>query len=173
MVYPFPPMKDLHGTASAVVPAPLDRCRALFEAVDRYPDWYPDAVREVDVLERDHTGRPTKARAKLHLVWGPVVKDFDLVLAVVSEPPGPIRLTRIADAGSSQFAVTWGLRDDGGTRIDHGGTRIDHGGTRIDLNLTASMSVPRFLPVGGIGDAIADGFIGAATRALKSPSGPA
>ena len=108
MVYPFPPMKDLHGTASAVVPAPLDRCRALFEAVDRYPDWYPDAVREVDVLERDHTGRPTKARAKLHLVWGPVVKDFDLVLAVVSEPPGPIRLTRIADAGSSQFAVTWG-----------------------------------------------------------------
>ncbi len=161
MVYPFPPMKDLHGTASAVVPAPLDRCRALFEAVDRYPDWYPDAVREVDVLERDHTGRPTKARAKLHLVWGPVVKDFDLVLAVVSEPPGPIRLTRIADAGSSQFAVTWGLRDD------------DHGGTRIDLNLTASMSVPRFLPVGGIGDAIADGFIGAATRALKSPSGPA
>ena len=159
MVYPFPPMKDLHGTASAVVPAPLDRCRALFEAVDRYPDWYPDAVREVDVLERDHTGRPTKARAKLHLVWGPVVKDFDLVLAVVSEPPGPIRLTRIADAGSSQFAVTWGLRDDGGTRID--------------LNLTASMSVPRFLPVGGIGDAIADGFIGAATRALKSPSGPA
>ena len=173
MVYPFPPMKDLHGTASAVVPAPLDRCRALFEAVDRYPDWYPDAVREVDVLERDHTGRPTKARAKLHLVWGPVVKDFDLVLAVVSEPPGPIRLTRIADAGSSQFAVTWGLRDDGGTHIDHAGTRIDHTGTRIDLNLTASMPVPRFLPVGGIGDAIADGFIGAATRALKSPSGPA
>jgi hypothetical protein len=159
MVYPFAPMKDLRGTASAVVPAPLDRCRALFEAVDRYPEWYPDAVHEVDVLERDHTGRPTKARTKLHLVWGPVVKDFDLVLAVVSEPPGPIRLTRMAAAGSSRFAVTWGLRDDAGTRID--------------LELTASMSVPRFLPVGGIGDAIADGFIGAATRALTSPSGAA
>ena len=152
-------MKDLDGTATAVVPAPLDRCRALFEAVDRYPEWYPDAVREVDVLERDPTGRPTKARAKLHLAWGPVVKDFDLVLAVVSEPPGPVRLTRIADAGSSQFAVTWGLRDDGGTRID--------------LDLTASMSVPRFLPVSGIGDAIAGGFISAATRALQSPPGPA
>jgi hypothetical protein len=166
MVYPFAPMKDLHGTASAVVPAPLDRCRAVFEAVDRYPQWYPDAVREVDVLERDHSGRPTKARAKLHLVWGPVVKDFDLVLAVVSDPPGPIRLTRIAHAGSSQFAVTWGLRDDAGTGIDHAGTRIE-------LNLTASMSVPRFLPVGGIGDAIADGFIAAATRALTSPAGSA
>ena len=152
-------MKDLHGKATAVVPAPLDRCRALLEAVDRYPEWYPDAVHEVDVLERDPTGRPTKARAKLHLVWGPVVKDFDLVLAVVSEPPGPIRLTRIADLGSSQFAVTWGLRDDGGTRID--------------LDLMASMSVPRFLPVGGIGDAIAGGFISAARRALEPPSGPA
>jgi hypothetical protein len=151
-------MRDLNGTASAVVAAPLDRCRALLEAVDRYPAWYPETVRDVEVLERDPTGRPTTARAKLHLARGPLVKDFDLVLAVVSEPPGPIRLTRIADAGSSQFGVTWRLRDEGGTRID--------------LDLAASMSVPRFIPVGGIGDAIADGFIGAATRALQSPSGP-
>lgn len=152
-------MKDLNGTATAVVAAPLDRCRALLEAVDGYPGWYPEAVRDVEVLERDPTGRPTKARAKLHLARGPLVKDFDLVLAVVSEPPGTIRLARIADAGSSQFRVTWRLREDRGTRID--------------LDLTASMSVPRFIPVGGIGDAIADGFIGAATRALDSASGSA
>ena len=149
-------MKDLHGTTTALVAASLDRCRALLEAVDRYPAWYPEAVRDVQVLERDPTGRPTRARAKLHLAWGPLVKDFDLVLAVASEPPGTIRLTRIADAGSSQFGVTWRLHDEGGTRID--------------LDLTASMSVPQFLPVGGIGDAIANGFIGAASRALDSPS---
>jgi hypothetical protein len=152
-------MKDLHGTATAVVAAPQDRSRALLEAVDRYPEWYPEAVREVEALERDPTGRPTRVRARLHLAWGPVVKNFDLVLAVVSEPPGTIRLTRIADAGASQFAVAWHLRDERGTRID--------------LDLTASMSVPRFIPVGGIGDAIAAGFIGAATRALESSSEPA
>jgi hypothetical protein len=151
-------MKDLHGTAAAVVSAPLDRCRALLEAVDGYPDWYPEAVRSVEVLERDPDGRATKARAQLHLAWGPVVKDFDLVLAVAAEPPGPIRLTRIADPGSSQFGVIWRLREESGTHID--------------LDLTASMSVPRFIPVGGIGDSIADGFIGAATKALGSPSGP-
>ncbi len=150
-------MKDLHGEATAVVAAPVDRCRALLEAVDGYPDWYPEAVRSVEVVERDPTGRPIKARAQLHLVWGRVVKDFDLVLAVSSEPPGPIQLTRIADAGRSQFGVIWHLREEEGTRIN--------------LDLTASMSVPRFIPVGGIGNAIADGFIGAATRALAPPSG--
>ncbi len=152
-------MKDLHGTASAVVAAPLDRCRELLEAVDRYPTWYPEAVRDVEVLERDPTGRPRKVRAKLHLARGPLVKDFDLVLAVVSEPPGTIRLTRIADAGASKFAVTWRFREEQGTRVD--------------LDLAASMSVPRFIPVGGIGDAIAGGFIDAATRTLESPSGRA
>jgi hypothetical protein len=146
-------MKDLHGTAATVVAAPLDQCRTLFEAVDRYPTWYPEAVREVDVLERDSSGRPTKVRAKLHLARGPLVKDFNLVLAVVSEPPGTIRLTRIADSGSSQFGVTWRLREERGTRID--------------LDLAASMPVPRFVPVGGVGDAIAEGFITAATRALS------
>ncbi len=146
-------MKDLHGTATTVVTAPLDQCRTLFEAVDGYPTWYPEAVREVDVLERDSTDRPTKVRAKLHLARGPLVKDFDLILAVVSEPPGTIRLTRIADAGSSQFNVTWRLREDRGTRID--------------LELAASMSVPRFIPVGGVGDAIAEGFVAAAARALS------
>ena len=149
-------MKDLDGTASAVVAAPLERCQTLLEAVDDYPGWYPDAVREVDVLERDPNDRPTRARALLHLSHGPVNKDFDLVLAVVSDPPGTIRLTRLADSGSSQFAVTWRLRDNGG-------------GTRINLELSASMNVPRFIPVGGIGDAIARGFIDAAKRKLDSP----
>jgi hypothetical protein len=149
-------MKDLHGRASTGVAAPLERCRALLEAVDSYPMWYPEAVRDVEVLERDARGRATRARAKLHLARGPLVKDFDLVLAVVVEPPATIRLTRVADAGGSRFGVTWRLREDGGTHID--------------LELTATISVPRLVPLGGIGDAIAEGFIGAATRALDAPS---
>ncbi len=38
----------------------------------------------------------------------------------------------------------------------------------IRLELSANLSVPRFLPIGGIGDAVADGFVTAAARALAS-----
>src|ERR1022692_2749591 len=76
-------MKELRGTATALVPAPLTQCLALVEAVDRYPAWYPDVVRTVEVLERD-----------------------------------------------------------------------------------ANLDVPRFLPLGGVGDSVAQGFISAASAKL-------
>ncbi len=155
-------MRDLHGTATTVVAAPLERCLALFEDVDGYPTWYPEAVREVEVLERDASGRATRAHTKLHLSHGPLVHDFDLVLAVAVEPSSTVRLTRVADAGSSQFGVTWQLRPGGGSSSD---------GTRIELELAASMNLPRFLPLGGIGDSIAAGFIDAARRELNAPAG--
>jgi Polyketide cyclase / dehydrase and lipid transport len=69
-------MKKLHGTATEVVAAPLDQCLALLEAVDRYPTWYPEVVRDVEVLDRDPSGQPTRARTKLHVSRGPLVKDF-------------------------------------------------------------------------------------------------
>lgn len=148
-------LKDLHGTATRTVTAPATECFRLLEAVDRYPDWYPQAIREVDVLERDTGGQPLRARTKLHLSWGPVVKDFDLELAIEVEPSATVRLARVSGQPSANtFEVTWHLRDDGARYID--------------LELRAMLDVPRFLPIAGIGDAIAGGFVDAAARRLAA-----
>lgn len=146
-------MAALRGTATDLVAAPLAECFALAQAVDRYPSWYPDVVREVEVLERDAEGRPHRVRTKLHVARGPVVKDFDLIMAVIAEPPEGLRLTRISDHPSDQsFEVAWRLRD---------GAQ-----TRMTVDLSADISVPRFLPLGGIGNSIAEGFVQAAKDAL-------
>lgn len=146
------------GTASAVAPAPVDDCFALLAAVDRYPEWYPQAVIEVQVLERGADAvAPARVRAKLHVGVGPIVRDFDLVLAVQTVAPESVKLTRVADGGSDQqFDVAWRLR--------HAG----QGGTRIELELRASLDAPRFMPLGGIGDSIAKGFVDAAAAKLSA-----
>jgi hypothetical protein len=128
---------------------------ALLEAVDRYPDWHPEVVREVEVLA-SNDGHPTRVRTKLHLARGPLVKDFDLVLSVASDRKRRVKLTRIRDRDSSpeQFDVTWLVEDTGPTLI------------RLDLS--ASLDVPRFLPVGGVGDGVAEGFVAAAVKGLSS-----
>jgi ribosome-associated toxin RatA of RatAB toxin-antitoxin module len=152
-------MKKLHGTATEVVAAPLDECLALLKAVDRYPTWYPEVVREVEVLDRDPSGQPTRARTKLHVSRGPLVKDFDLILAIVIEPPATVKLTMPTnDPSQQQFGVTWRLQDDEGTHIE--------------LYLDAILRVPRFLPVGGIGNSMAKGFVAAARRALAPERRP-
>lgn len=147
-------MKELSGTATAAVAAPPEQCLALLAAVDRYPSWYPDVVRAVDVVERDPAGQPTRARAKLHLAQGPLAKDFDLLIAVVVQPPSTVRLTRVPDdpADAERFEVNW--------HVD----APAHAQIRVELH--ANLPVPRFLPIGGIGDAVADGFVTAAARAL-------
>src|SRR5437588_7480545 len=128
-------MKELQGAASAAVDAPADECIALFEAVDKYPEWHPDVVREVSVLERDGDGRPSRVKTKLHLARGPLVKDFNLVLSVASDGSREVKLTKVRDrdSGPEQFEVTWRVQD--------------AGRTRIQLDLGASLDVPRFLPV--------------------------
>jgi Polyketide cyclase / dehydrase and lipid transport len=148
-------MKELHGSAYSSVDAPVDKCIALLEAVDRYPEWHPDVVHEVEVLARNDAGRPTRVRAKLHVARGPLVKDFNLVMAVASDARREVKLTKIQDAhsGPEQFGVTW-LVDDTGP-------------TLIRLDLSASLDVPRFLPVGGVGDGLAEGFVAAAVKELS------
>jgi ribosome-associated toxin RatA of RatAB toxin-antitoxin module len=148
-------MKDLEGTAADTVARDRDECFAFLEAVDRYPDWYPDVVRSVEVLERDAGGRPTRVHTKLHVSQGPITKDFDVIMAVVVQRPQSLALTKVSEVPSEQkFDVAWRLRD--------------QAGTRLELNLRATLNVPRFLPVGGIGQSIAQGFISAASRALGS-----
>jgi hypothetical protein len=143
-------MKELRGTAMALVPAPLASCLALVEAVDGYPTWYPDVVRTVDVLERDARGLPRRARTKLHLSVGPLTKDFDLLMAVTVESPATVRLVKVG--GTAKFDVIWRLHD---------GEK-----TRLALELDANLDVPRFVPIGGVGDSVAQGFISAASAEL-------
>ncbi|MGZ4180255.1 MAG: SRPBCC family protein [Solirubrobacteraceae bacterium] len=148
-------MRELQGSAFAAVDAPPDKCMALLEAVDRYPEWHLDVVQEVEVLARND-GHPTRVRTKLHLARGPLVKNFTLVMAVASDRMRQIKLTKVrdVDSGPEQFEVTWLVEDTAPTLI------------RLDLS--ASLDVPRFLPVGGVGDGMAEGFVAAAVKELSS-----
>jgi ribosome-associated toxin RatA of RatAB toxin-antitoxin module len=144
-------LKELHGRATETVSAPPEECLALLAAVDRYPLWHPDVVREVDVLGRDARGQPTTVRTKLHVAYGRLAHDFDLVLAVTVEAPATIKLAR--DEGSERFELTWHVRQDRDTRIE--------------LDLYANLGVPRFLPLDGVGNALAQEFVTAAKTALS------
>jgi ribosome-associated toxin RatA of RatAB toxin-antitoxin module len=147
-------MKELDGSAGVSVAAPVERCFELLAAVERYPAWHRDVVTSAEVVERDAEGLPARARARLHVAVGPLAKDFRLLLTVSTERPRSVRLTRIPHDASDleQFDVAWRLRE---------GAQ-----TQIALVLKANLSVPRLLPVGGIGDTLANGFVTAAARAL-------
>jgi hypothetical protein len=149
-------MKELSGTATAAVAATADECLALLTAVDRYPIWHPEVVRHVDVLERDAAGQPTRVKTKLHLSQGPLSKDFDLEMAVAVQAPSTVQLSRVPHEPEDEerFGVTWYVEAPAHVQIR--------------LELRANLAVPRFLPLGGIGDAVADGFVNAAARALAT-----
>jgi ribosome-associated toxin RatA of RatAB toxin-antitoxin module len=148
-------MKDLSGSATAITQASSVKALALLEAVDRYPDWYPDVVKQVDVLERDAGGHPSKVQTKLHVQYGPLSHDFDLVMNVEIDPPSLVRMSRVPHhhADDERFDVTWHL--DGSEAA------------RLRVELLASLNVPRFLPLGDVGNSLAAGFVNAAANALK------
>jgi hypothetical protein len=147
-------MKDLHGTASAVVPAPLEGCVGLLAAIDAYPDWYPEGVREAEVLERDARGTPTKVRTVLHVDVAGFDRDFNLTMSVEVDPKGRVALRKIkADSSDPPFDVTWRMSK-------------EDDGTLIELDLDTALPVPRLVPLGGVGDSIAESFVSAASEAL-------
>jgi Polyketide cyclase / dehydrase and lipid transport len=149
-------VKELTGSASGTTAASPAEAIALLEAVDRYPSWHPQVVKEAEVLERDAQGHPTKARCKLHVERGRLTRDFNLVMAVTRDPAGTVRLSRIPHEPTDpeRFDVNW--------RVDGGPS------TRIRLDLAANLNVPRLVPLGGVGDSLAEGLVSAATRALAS-----
>ncbi len=146
-------MKELHGTASAVVSAPPERCVALLAAIEAYPSWYPDGVREVETLERNADGQPTKVRTKLHVAVAGISRDFNLTMSVAIEPEGRVALKKLkAGASDPPFDVIWHVSE--------------HDGTMIEIELDTALPVPRFVPVGGVGDSIARSFVSAASEEL-------
>ena len=144
-------MKQLRGAAETRVPVPLAQCLALVEAVDEYPAWYPEVVRAVEVLERDaEWSCPAGRRPSCICRSGPVTKDFDLLMAVTVKPPATVTLAKVG--GSAKFDVIW--------RLTEGEN------TRIALDLDANLDVPRFLPLGDVGNSVAQGFVSAASAEL-------
>lgn len=150
-------MKHLHGNAQATVGVGIDECLGFLAALDAYPSWYPDVVREVEVVETGKGGLPVRAETKLHLSWGPVSRDLELLLAVrVERSPVLVQLSHVPRGPSSgaSFDATWRLED--------------RDGTQLELELDATMPVPGLVPLGGVGDAFAEGFVEAAVRGLES-----
>ncbi len=144
-------MKELHGAASTSVSAPAQQCYALLADIDGYHAWYPDVIRSSEVLERGADEQPVRAHAVLHVAVGPLVRDFNLQLAVSTDAPSLVKLERIPHDASDpeRFVVTWTVRPGA-----------------IAVSLDASLSVPRLLPIGSIGETMAQGFVTAAARAL-------
>jgi hypothetical protein len=149
-------MKELSGTASQLVSAPIEDCFALLVSVDRYPVWHPEVVKEVDIVERDSDGRPTQVRTTLHVAVGPIVRDFHLTMAILATRPSEVTLRRLRNQPTDQeeFEVRWNLAEQGVN-------------TLIGLDVSANLSVPRLIPVGGIGDSMAKGFVVAAAAAVQ------
>ena len=146
-------MKELHGTASAVVSAPLEKCVAMLAAIEAYPDWYPDGIREVETLERDESGQSTKVRTRLHVEVAGFSRDFNLTMSVAVEPEDRVALRKLkADSSDPPFDVIWRVSDSDGTLIE--------------LELDTALPVPRFMPIGGVGDSIAKSFVSAASEEL-------
>jgi hypothetical protein len=94
---------------------------------------------------------------RIRVARGPLVREFDLFLAVVTDPPDVMKLTRVTDHPTNQeFNVTW--------------RTSPAGSTRIELELDAKLRVPWYIRATGIADAIASAFVTAARRALTAPA---
>jgi hypothetical protein len=147
-------MKELQGTASAAVSVTPEECIAVLAAVDRYPTWYPDVIREVEVLARDRAGVPRRARTTVHLAVGPLANDYHFEITVEVKATG-VLLARVPNEPSDEerLEVHWRV-----------------GQRRLGVEVMARLDVPRFLPVGGAGPSVAQGFVEAARRVLDGSS---
>ncbi len=148
-------MKELQGWASAELDVPVKACFELLSAVESYPDWF-EPVHTVEVLERERKATPGLARAELYVPQSPFGTHFELFVAVRTERPAAITLTRVPDGPSDgdRLELVWRMQKNGSTRLE------------FEFDAAASF-VPSYVPVGGAGDAIARGAIKAARAALE------
>jgi ribosome-associated toxin RatA of RatAB toxin-antitoxin module len=150
-------MKELRGSATAPVKATPEQCIAMIAAVDRYPTWYPDVIREVEVLERDDQGVAKRARTRVHLAFGPLTNDYRFEVTVAVKPTAVV-LVRVPNDASDpeQLEIHWRIHP-----------------RRLGVDVVARLDLPRFLPVGNAGDSVAQGFVEAARRVLEDSSAKA
>jgi ribosome-associated toxin RatA of RatAB toxin-antitoxin module len=149
-------MKQLSATATGTAPIPIDRCYDHLLDVERYPEWYPDGAKKVDVMTRDGEGRAATIDAVLAAVAGPLRKEFPVRLAVEQNRPERIALARVADDRGDHEALTiaWVLKS------------LAPDQTEITVELGAMLDVPPFLPIDPVAREVANGFLQAALKSL-------
>jgi ribosome-associated toxin RatA of RatAB toxin-antitoxin module len=149
-------MKEITATATGTAQAPIERVYDHLLDVQRYPDWYPDGVKSVEVLERGADGNAAKIDAVLAAVAGPLRKSFDVRLSVEPVRPTLVALTRQADERGDHEAltITWLL------------TSIAEQETEITVEMSARLDVPMFLPVDPVAREVANGFLQAALQSV-------
>ena len=147
-------MKELQGRARVELDVQPEDCFELLAAVERYPDWF-EVVSRVEILEEERSGAPGLARAELHVPQSPFGTRFELFVAVRTESPVVITLTRVPDgpADLDRLELSWRVQGGGFTQLE------------FEFDAAASF-VPGFFPVGGAGVAIAEAAIAAARAAL-------
>jgi ribosome-associated toxin RatA of RatAB toxin-antitoxin module len=149
-------MKQLESSVTGTTSASIEDCYATLSDFESYPRWVPSNVTAAEVLERDPaSGHPSRIKTTLHVAQGPLVRDFKVHMAVTLQRPELIELRRLPKEPSDreEMVVTWRLRPAGG-------------GTEVQASLQAKLSIPAFLPVGGIADTMARGFLDAALSQL-------
>jgi hypothetical protein len=147
-------MKQLNATAAGDAAAPIDACYDRLADVEAYPNWHPAGVKRAHALEHDSAGAPTKVSTTF--VLQRLQRDFAIEMAVRLERPHLVELRRLPKkpGDTEQVILTWRLTERGADR------------TAITLDLEAALDLPRFLPIGGVGDTIARGFLEAAVASF-------
>jgi ribosome-associated toxin RatA of RatAB toxin-antitoxin module len=147
-------VKELQGRARTEVDAAPEHCFELLAAVERYPAWF-EVVREVEILEPECNGTPGMARAELHVPQSPFGTNFQLRVAVWTERPVAVTLTRMPEGPEDQdrLELIWRLEGEDRTWLE------------LEFDAAASF-VPSFLPVGDAGDLIARAVLRTAQAAL-------
>jgi len=148
-------VKELQGWASAELDVPVKDCFELLAAVEAYPDWF-EVVDTVEMLEDERNGTPGLARAELYVPQSPFGTHFELFMAVRTERPGTVTLTRVPDGATDpdRLELIWRMQRSGSTWLE------------FEFEAAASF-VPSFVPVGDAGEAIAEAAIEAARAALE------
>lgn len=149
-------MKALGGAASAVVTAPPERAYAVLAEVERYQEWYPDVIRRVAVHERDGDGAVELADVTLSAPGLPI-GDLQTRMRAERHPTHAVSLVRVPNepGDDERFSVAWTVEPAGA-------------GSRVAVRLDAVLPVPRLVPLGGLGDRMAGGFVRAAKAAIES-----
>jgi len=148
-------VKELQGRASAELDVPVKDCFKLLAEVERYPDWF-EVVHAVEVLEAERNGTPGLARVELYVPQSPFGTQFELFMAVRTERGGTVTLTRVPDGASDpdRLELIWRMQGRRSTQLE------------FEFDVAASF-VPGFVPVGGVGEAVAEAAIEAARAALE------
>jgi hypothetical protein len=149
-------VKSLGGAASADVAAPPGRAFAVLADVELYQEWYPDVIRRVAVIERGGDGTATLADVTLSAPGLPI-GDLETRMRAERHPPRAVSLVRVPNepGDAERFTVAWTIEAVGA-------------GSRIAVRLDAVLPVPRLVPLGGIGDRMASGFVRAAARTIDA-----